>query len=224
MDIQRCTQSISRHLQSGSSSTEDFEELKKKKEDLQNDMEEHRKITRESLQYFHHFIERCNKQWCEIVALESSSSSPERDQKLQQLQNTFTLLLSADYQMSKLLPYWGHSPQPSSTSYLQKVSYDIYGIVDHIDRSGYLYLMNETAGPKNTDLTISYLMHYVKSSGKVPSWVRVHVFMDNASSTNKNQYMMAAALEIVQLGIMDYLRISFMIAGTQSLPQTNFFP
>ena len=66
--------------------------------------------------------------------------------------------------------------------------------------------MNETAGPKNTDHTISHLMHYLKSSGKVPSWVRrVHVFMDNAGSTNKNQYMMAAALEIVQQGIMDYL-------------------
>ena len=31
VDIQRCAQSISRHLQSGSSSTEDFEELKKKR-------------------------------------------------------------------------------------------------------------------------------------------------------------------------------------------------
>ena len=73
-----------------SSSTEDFEELKKKKEDLQNDVE-HCKIARESLQYYRHFKERCNKQWCEIVELEPSSSSPERDQKLQQLQNTFTL-------------------------------------------------------------------------------------------------------------------------------------
>ena len=74
--------------------------------------------------------------------------------------------------------------------------------------------MNETAGPKNTDDTISYLMHYLKSSDKVPSWVRrVHVFMDNAGSMNKNQYMIAATLEIVQQGIMDSLRISFMIAG-----------
>ena len=128
---------------------------KRKMEDLQNDMEEHRKIARESLQYYRHFKERCNKQWCEIVELESSSSSPERDQKLQQLQNTFTLLLNADYQMSKLTPYLGHSPQPSSTYYLQKVSYDIYCIVDYRDGSGHLYLMNETAGPKNTDHTIS---------------------------------------------------------------------
>ena len=87
----------------------------------------------------------------------SHPDSPERDQKLEQLQNSFTLLLSADYQMSKLLPYWGHTLQPSSTYYLQKVSYDVYGIVDHRNRSGHLYLMNETAGPRKTDHTISYL-------------------------------------------------------------------
>ena len=105
------------------------------------------------------------------------------------------------------------------------MSYDIYGIVDHRDGSGHLYLINETVGPRNTDHTISYLMHYRKSSGKVSSWVRrVHVFMDNAGSMNKNQYMMAAAFEIVQQGIMDYLCILFMIAGNTSLPQTNCFP
>ena len=70
VDIQRCTQGISRNLQSGSSSTEDFKELEMKKEDLQNNMEEHRKIARESLQDYRHFEERCNKQWCEIVKLE----------------------------------------------------------------------------------------------------------------------------------------------------------
>ena len=68
-------------------------------------------------------------------------------------------------------------------------------------------------------------MHYLKSSGKVPSWVRrVHAFMDNAGSTNKNQYIMAAALEIVQQGIMDYCRISFMIAGHVNFAPDQFFP
>ena len=57
--------------------------------------------------------------------------------------------------------------------------------------------MNETTGPKNTDHTILYFMHYLKSSGKVPSWVRsIRVFMDNASSTNKNPYMMAVHLKL----------------------------
>ena len=72
-------------------------------------MEEHQQIARESLQYYRQMRERCKKQWDEIVELESTTASPERDSKLQQLKNTFTLLLSADYQMSMLLPYWGHS-------------------------------------------------------------------------------------------------------------------
>ena len=43
--------------------------------------------------------------------------------------------------------------------------------------------------------------------------------MNNACSTNKNQYMMAATLEVVQLNIIDYFRISFMVAG-----HTKFAP
>lgn len=43
--------------------------------------------------------------------------------------------------------------------------------------------------------------------------------MDNAGSTNKNQYMMAATLEVVQQNILDYFRISFMVAG-----HTKFAP
>ena len=100
------------------------------------------------------------------------------------------------------------------------MSYDIYGIVDHRDESGHLYILNETIGPKNTDHSFSYIMHYLMSTGKVPRWVRrVHVFMDNAGSMNKNQYMMAAILEIVQLKVLDFLRISFMVAG-----HTKFAP
>ena len=35
LEIQGCTQKISRHLQSGNTSSEDIQELKKKKEDLE---------------------------------------------------------------------------------------------------------------------------------------------------------------------------------------------
>lgn len=63
-------------------------------------------------------------------------------------------------------------------------------------------------------------MHYLKSGGKVPSWIRrVHVFMDNAGSTNKKQYIMAATLKILQQNILDYFRTSFMVAG-----HTKFAP
>ena len=43
--------------------------------------------------------------------------------------------------------------------------------------------------------------------------------MDNTGSTNKNQFMMAATMEVVQQNIIDYFRISFMVAG-----HTKFAP
>ena len=81
----------------------------------------------------------------------------DEEQTLQDLKNTFTLTISADHQMNKLSPYWGQSPQPGSTYYLQKVTYDIFGIVDHREESGFVYLLNELIGPKNTDHTVSYI-------------------------------------------------------------------
>lgn len=84
------------------------------------------------------------------------------------------------------------------------MSYDIFGIVDHREESNHVYLVSELTGPKNTDHTISYLFHYLKSSGKVPEWVRrVQIFLDNAGSTNKNQYLMASVYEVVERGIFD---------------------
>ena len=62
--------------------------------------------------------------------------------------------------MCKLVPYWGLSPQPGSTYYLQKLNHDIFGIVNHAQNSSSVYLFDERVGPKNTDHTISYLCDY----------------------------------------------------------------
>ena len=122
--------------------------------------------------------------------------------------------------MLKLIPHWGYSPQPGSTYYLQKLSHDIFGIVDHSTGDTSIYICDERVGPKNTDHTLSYLTHYLFASGQVPSWVkRLHLFMDNACSTNKNCYAMAWAMEMVQQEKLDFIRISFMIAG-----HTKFAP
>ena len=67
-----------------------------------------------------------------------------------------------------------------------------------------LYVFDETVGPKNMDHTISYLVHHIMES--FPSWVRhTHIFLDNASSTNKNCYMMSAVVELVQQQLLDYV-------------------
>ena len=80
-ETQACQQKIARHLQSGSTSEDVFEKLKKEKEDLEKKLEEHRKIARESLQYYHQMKEKCASQWKEIVDLQSTEPSPERDEK-----------------------------------------------------------------------------------------------------------------------------------------------
>lgn len=84
-----------------------------------------------------------------------------------------------------------------------------------------MYLLDERVGSKNTDHTVSYTMDYI---AKLPSWIRrVHLFLDNTCSTNKNFYAMAWACEMVQQGKCDFLRISFLIAGhTKFAPDVLF--
>ena len=118
---------------------------------------------------------------------------------LETLRHSFTAVLSCDFQMQKLIPYWGLSSQPGSTYYFQKLSHDIFGIVDHRENQSMLYIFDETVGPKNTDHTISLLMDYVRNSTAFPSWIkRLHIFLDNTGSTNKNAYFMGLGMEIIQ--------------------------
>jgi len=113
---------------------------------------------------------------------------------LEHLQHNFTVALSADFQMQKLVLL---SPQPGSTYYLQKLSHDIFGIVDHRQGHSILYIFDKTVGPKNTDHTISLLMDYMRNSTDFPSWIRhVHIF---PGSTNKNAYFMGWGMETVQV-------------------------
>ena len=176
---------INRKLQSGNVDAVEVEELNKEKQSLESNLQEHKDIARESLEYYKEMKEKCCEQWKEITTLESKADrNTTEDEKLEQLKHCFTLTVSADYQMQKLVPYWGSSPQPGSTYFLQKLSYDIFGIVDHRDESSSTYIFDERVGSKTADHTISYILHYLKSAGKVPSWVtRLHVFFDNAGST-----------------------------------------
>lgn len=83
---------------------------------------------------------------------------PRREQDdLEETKHCFTATISADYQQSKLIPSWGKTEQPGSTYYLQKVSHNIFGIVDHSDDKSVVYVFDEHIGPKNTDHTISFL-------------------------------------------------------------------
>ena len=97
----------------------------------------------------------------------------------------------------------------------------MFGIVNHVTNKAAVYLFDERISPKNTDHTVSYLTHYLAG---LPDFVRwVHLFLDNASSTNKNCFTMAWAMEMIQQGKLDFIRVSFMIPGhTKFVPDLLF--
>lgn len=208
---------INRLLQSTNADLDEVKRLEDEVTALKQTLENHRKEAQESHKYYTEVIARCSSEWKEIAKLEEKSTLSEEEKvRLGYLKNSFNLVVAADYQMCKLVPYWGLSAQPGSTYYLQKLNHDVFGIVNHAQNSSSVYLFDERVGPKNTDHTISYLCDYFS---KLPWIRRVHLFLDNTSSTNKNCYMMAWAYEMIQHRKLSFIRISFLIAG-----HTEFSP
>ena len=191
---------LNRIRQVGSADRENQLAIETSIADFTKQLENHKDEAHNFHRYYVDTTKQCQTEWLDIIKLESKENKTEDEVlKLEILKQKFTLILSADFQMQKLVPYWGQSPQPGSTCYLQKLSHDIFGVCDHRISNCMLYVFDETVGLKNTDHTISYLEHYIHVSGKVPNWVkRVHIFLDNTVRTNKNAYFMAWALENLQ--------------------------
>ena len=147
---------LNRLQQAAASLPEDLKQLEDDIKAFRQSLEIHRKEAEESHHYYTEVTKKANKKWNRIVELEGMSdlSQNERDE-LEVLRNSFNLVIAADYQMSKHAPYWGQSPQPGSTYYLQKLSHDIFGIVNHATNKTTVYLFDERVGPKNTDHTVS---------------------------------------------------------------------
>ena len=217
IDIHAKRTTLNRIRQSGSASAEDQRNIEDEIKSLEDLLEEHRTKARLSHEQYIELKKGCKEAMEKIKSIEQCS---ETNEELTLLKPKFTLTMSADYQVSKLIPHWGFSPQPGSTDYLQKLSHNLLGIVNHSDETSAVYIFDERTGPKTTDHTVSYITHYLCESGKIPSWVRrVHLFMDNACSTNKNYYMLGWANELVQQEKFDFIRVSFLIAG-----HTKFAP
>ena len=155
--------------------------------------------------------ERCRQDW--EAALKDESA-----------RHQFTLVLSADYQQAKLTPYWGQSPQPGSTYYLMKHSTDVFSIVDHHNDSGHTFLFSKQFGPKNTDHTVSFLVKYIKSVQDAYPWIeRMLLFLDNATSTNKNKYLISWAMEMAEQEMVSSLHICFLVAGHTKFTPNRYF-
>ena len=189
-NIESKRMSLTRLMQSGSSLEESQAQLQSDMTELERELQVHREVAMKSHGYYNDMIHRCSTEWDEIRKLEEKERTEEEESELTRLHHKFTLLLSADYLMSKLVPYWGLSPQPGSTYYFQKLSCDIFGIVDHCEGQATIYLFDETVGPKNTDHTVSYLTNYLQKS--LPPWLkRVHIFLDNAGTWKYKQELLS---------------------------------
>ena len=94
-------------------------------------------------------IDKCKTSWKRIEELSNKSKLvPEEQEELDRLQHCFSLVLSADFQQSKLVPHWGKTQQPGQTYYLMKISNDIFGITDHRNGNNSVFLFGEELGPK----------------------------------------------------------------------------
>ena len=150
---------LNRIQQTGSAEEEEQKKIESEIATIASELEAHRQNAKKSHDYYNQTKKRCQEEWKEIMSLQSKEGwTEEKDFTLQSLKHNFSAVLSADYQMQKLVPYWGHSPQPGATYYLQKLSHDIFAIVNHSDEHSTIYIFDETAGLKNTDHTISLLM------------------------------------------------------------------
>lgn len=104
----------------------EYEELM---EQAEMDLAQHKQ---EVLEHYKFTTEKCKRDWKAIVDLASKNNLSAADQShLECLQESFILVLSADYQMTKLIPFWGETAQPAISYYLRKVSHNLFGIVDH---------------------------------------------------------------------------------------------
>ena len=70
-------------------------------------------------------------------------------------QHCVKLVISADYQQSKLIPNWGTTEQPGSTYYLQKVSRYL-GHSGPLRRALCIHIFDERIGLKNIDHKVSH--------------------------------------------------------------------
>ena len=114
-----CTCNVHVCINKSTSSLIQVLKLEDEKRALKQALERHRIEADQAHKYYVDTGKKCAAEWAEIRDLERSTSlTDEEEERLAVLKNKFTVTIAADYLMSKLVPYWGLSPQPGSTSYM----------------------------------------------------------------------------------------------------------
>ena len=132
-------------LQSSNALPEEVKKVQDEKTALQQTLENHRQEAQRSHTYYTEVLARCAREWNEIAELEKSTLSSEEDQ-LASLKNKFILVICADYQMFKLVPYWGMSAQPGSTYYFRSLTMTLLASwTIPVTHQQFICLMSESA-------------------------------------------------------------------------------
>ena len=171
-ELSRLRQIVKQLRQSGSASAEDVQSYDRSISDIDEELRRHKLGATETQTFYCPTTSKCAENWTSVESLAAKTSrSSKEQQELDTKKHAFTLVVSADYQQSKLIPYWGCSAQSGSTYYLQKVSHHVFGIVDLHDNQQYTTLFDERIRPKNTDHTISILQAHLETiTGRHP-WI-----------------------------------------------------
>lgn len=94
-------------------------------------------------------------------------------------------IISCDYQMGKLIPYWGQTAQSGKTYYTQKLMHHVFGIVDSSLGNDKVNVGDGTiAGEKDVNHICSHLFEYVNK--EIPrQFETLRIFLDAASYFKK---------------------------------------
>ena len=93
-------------------------EHKAKVTSFQEDHQRHKDDAQDALEYYRNMLISTPSEYTKITCLLKKQNRTKTEEKqLKRLQNSFSAFISADYMMSKNLPFWGESPQPAKTYY-----------------------------------------------------------------------------------------------------------
>ena len=88
---------------------------------FQEDLQRHKDDAQDALTFYRKFLVETKARYAQITSLLSNEQHTEAENvMLCEFQSQFSAFVSADYMMSKNLPFWGESPQPAKTYYQMK--------------------------------------------------------------------------------------------------------
>ena len=132
VEIQRSRTIIRRMRESGNANPSTLRDCEQELLSFETNLLEFKTDLQSARTHYKETIDKCKTSWKRIEELSNKSKLvPEEQEELDRLQHCFSLVLSADFQQSKLVPHWEKTQQPWQTYYLMKISNDIFGITDH---------------------------------------------------------------------------------------------